>query len=1444
MFNFRKHNLRVQHFFLAIIFIVTGIFVVANSSEAIGLTVGNSSLNLQAAENLFYGKLSSENTIGNFLLFQQGSNNIFKVDALGGGYFAGNVGVGTTAPTQKLEVNGKIAANAYYFNSSTKYSTELASSLYTDQKQFIVFNNLFAAGESLYSGTIKIVARKRDNNSSPNGILEKTFVFNVSNGVVGSLESNVDNALNGMSYVRIGEPFIDTDMYLKIPVNSTNMGSGRGVYFEITVEGPSAWVSKFSNISFSSSTADTFPGYSYPTISSRLGIGLGNNVMPSQALQVTGSALFSGNVGIGTTAPGKLLEVNGQAKFNSFAYGSTPLSTDTLAITTVEYVNAKTGGSGGVGSGTSGQTLRHNGTGWIADSTLFNNGTNVGIGTTAPGAKLDVENLSVGINEGLRLSHANAYDAGSKISWWMDNALESANITSAWYPTSVSKSYMAFSTYGPSLLERMRINGDGSVGIGTTTPDKKLDIATSVNTDGIRITGSSANASLIIKNNGTGGNAWDISSTGAGHSYGNGKLIFGIGFSPKVTFDGSGNVGIGTTAPGKLLEVNGQAKFNSFAYGSTPLSTDTLAITTVEYVNAKTGGSGGVGSGTSGQTLRHNGTGWIADSTLFNNGTNVGIGTTAPGAKLDVAGDAIFNTNTGSSLFHITRTGELTQSLDFYVDDSSAVISSVQDENDAPGSIAGRAGIVFRIGNQANQNPSFVVSDYRLGSDAELFRINQTGSVGIGTTAPSSKIHVSQTTAGTGVITGMFENLDYTATNRSAIRVRQQAGVGTGYSAYLGVDMDSHNIFLSNDSITANHFVINTSGNVGIGTTAPGGKLDVSQGMSDYGQSFVGSHIKLRTTNQIDITGFVGITYDSSMTANYGWSSGALRSINGQSSFIWKNHNSSAVGTEYMRIANNGNVGIGTTAPGKLLEVNGQAKFNSFAYGSTPLSTDTLAITTVEYVNAKTGGSGGVGSGTSGQTLRHNGTGWIADSTLFNNGTNVGIGTTGPSQKLEVVGNTLLNGSYLYLGNNHRISNGVSDLYIATASTDNNIHFRPDGEGATGGEVIFSGTGIHNFKNSAGISQMYLNNGNVGIGTTSPSVLLHVSGNSSQFARIEAITAGQNAGLQLKNDARMWQIYTDGADTGDQLTFRDSTQSLTRMVIDENGNVGIGTTAPARKLTVNGGTGSGDWLSMQYSGTETFSLVDDATNIVFATPDLSIDRGFAFNTYGGEKVRITSSGNVGIGTTAPGKLLEVDGQAKFNNFAYGSTPLSTDTLALATVEYVNTRVGSGNYLPLTGGTMSSASADINMNQADIINVNKLQVNTIDPLYNIRGVNYSTFAASIAGGVKEEYVGKININKKTANKEYEAVIDFAKVKEGSDLWVWRQVVDFNKDSVEVLATPYGNLAQVYYIIDSNKLTFRSDNPVEVSYRLIAKRFDWRQWPTLAPEQDGGGLKVTY
>ncbi|HNZ51709.1 MAG TPA: hypothetical protein PKK28_03480, partial [bacterium] len=157
---------------------------------------------------------------------------------------------------------------------------------------------------------------------------------------------------------------------------------------------------------------------------------------------------------------------------------------------------------------------------------------------------------------------------------------------------------------------------------------------------------------------------------------------------------------------------------------------------------------------------------------------------------------------------------------------------------------------------------------------------------------------------------------------------------------------------------------------------------------------------------------------------------------------------------------------------------------------------------------------------------------------------------------------------------------------------------------------------------------------------------------------------------------------------------------------------------------------------------------------------------------------------------------------------------------------------SSNAYVLKAG--DSMSGNLDMSGHNIVGVNKLTVTTIDPLYDIGGVKYSTYASTIVGSVKEEYVGKGEINYCVNNYCFWR-LNFAQQQPGSDLWVWRQIVDFQPDKIDVLMTAYGQPASLSYEIDGNQIIFYADRPTKFSYRLVGARFDWRKWPTLANNQ---------
>jgi uncharacterized protein YaiE (UPF0345 family) len=185
--------------------------------------------------------------------------------------------------------------------------------------------------------------------------------------------------------------------------------------------------------------------------------------------------------------------------------------------------------------------------------------------------------------------------------------------------------YLQFST---SNAERMRIDSSGNVGIGTSSPAKKLDVDTTMRV--INAAGTSA-AELDV----TAGGTWRIRSnpTSGTNSYGLDFIKGSAGTDVKMSIDSSGNVGIGTTSPAQALVVNRSS-------GNTYLEVSRATQSQGQLALQLTGGTGGTNwimyQDTSSNDLKFFGN--SADRMTIDSNGNVGIGTTSPTYKVDVSG--------------------------------------------------------------------------------------------------------------------------------------------------------------------------------------------------------------------------------------------------------------------------------------------------------------------------------------------------------------------------------------------------------------------------------------------------------------------------------------------------------------------------------------------------------------------------------------------------------------------------------------------------------------------------------------------------------------------------------------------------------------------------------------------------------------------------------------
>ena len=394
----------------------------------------------------------------------------------------------------------------------------------------------------------------------------------------------------------------------------------------------------------------------------------------------------------------------------------------------------------------------------------------VGIGTASPGAQLHLQSSSP------EILLYNTTTAGGTLNF----------VDQAWQSQIVGiQGNLLFKTGGTT--ERVRITNDGNVGIGTTAPATKLHIHGYTTIDGVDVVAAFSSDNTAKRVNigySTSGDYGFINAVHTGVAWKN--LIFGVN---------GGNVGIGTTAPVDKLQIGDYTGSNSLSitsadganyaelklrefnnnYGVTFKLDSNLDILNILYHN----------NSSSGQSA-------MAISRVSG---NVGIGTTSPISKLTVlaastgySSDSQIKISDGSTSYY--------GGLSF--DDSGATRLSIRNSYDGTGSVIG-----FGFGSSSDKVQII---------DGTGLIVNE-GNVGIGTTSPGSKL-VSQISAPGYSIVGQHSSGGQVGFYNSTA----DNGVGT-------VNNYALNLFTNN---SAPQVTLTTAGNVGIGTTSPAYKLDVS----------------------------------------------------------------------------------------------------------------------------------------------------------------------------------------------------------------------------------------------------------------------------------------------------------------------------------------------------------------------------------------------------------------------------------------------------------------------------------------------------------------------------------------------------------------------------------------------------------------------------------------
>ena len=539
---------------------------------------------------------------------------------LNNGYFAGKVGIGTDSPGTKLEIKD---GNLWLNGATSNYNPEI----------FFIDD----AGPTGIAG-----AKIRYENNNGNLYFDHkwdtaTSGFFFRNRVDGT-------ALNTMSLVN-GKVGIDIDTP-QAPLSFANVAGNKiDFYYNTTTSDRYGIQVQASELRIHSGAAgDSTGGITF---------GKDNGTTFTEAMRIRND----GKVGIGTDTPGTILDVsygvsasqtaqinlngaNGAAAELVMRAGGDDNGTiynrraairyysNEISTTTAQWVNGVS-----MSQTTGDDKFYFNNSGNSTVLCLQQNG-NVGIGTTGPTRKLSVEDSSSSIIADFKYSAA-AY-----------SSIDLSNNTSFARLSSVNSDLLL----SPAGLEKMRITSAGNVGIGTTSPDLKLDVTHATSGEYVATFQNTA-ANLELKLGVTSTNYLNIQGQEIGNSN---------AYNMSLQADG-GNVGINTTIPTQKLHVAGNARVTGAYYDSnnSPGTANQVLVSTAtgtDWVDGSAIPGVPAGSGTLNTVAM-----WTPDGDTLGDSRFTQTSTSNQAKAPAGSGTKSFEAldSSGNSDFHVLGTGEV-----------------------------------------------------------------------------------------------------------------------------------------------------------------------------------------------------------------------------------------------------------------------------------------------------------------------------------------------------------------------------------------------------------------------------------------------------------------------------------------------------------------------------------------------------------------------------------------------------------------------------------------------------------------------------------------------------------------------------------------------------------------------------------------------------------------
>ena len=1132
-----------------------------------GSTTINTSGNITSAGNIYSGTLiagqlyggssvssnlrlystSASGTTDFISLHTANSSERMRIDT------SGNVGIGTTAPATKLDVNGSIKIGTGTCGATTQGSLQFTSNS-------IQYCNTSNAWTTLATGSGDVV---RGGNTQSSG----TMVVGTNDAYPFALETNGTSRLHVDASGNVGIGAVGA--------NPLHVERNQNAFTKVLLKNNSTGSAAEVGLQFENN-ANTFQiglnGTNYSSVPVAGGAYIWNDNATPIFFGVGGTEVVrmasGGNVGIGTTNPAAKLDVNGIVKLGTGTCGASTQGSLQFTSNSIQYCNTSnawttlgTGGGDVVrGGNTQGSGTMVIGTNDVYPMAFEVGGTSrmfisaagrVGINVSNPTSDLDVDG-QIGVN-------GNVFMGGG------DYIVFNADSTAT-----VSDAGISFQNGGSEIM-RMPTGTSaraGRVGIGTTAPETRLDVNGSIKLG----TGTCATATQgSIQFSGGNiqfcntSNVWTTLASGSGSQWTTNGSAVGY----------TGPVGIGTTSP-LALELHvadpsgttSQIKLTNNT-GSTASDGIDLQMTNNDFwiANNESGRIDFQTTGTNRLTILPSG--------------NVGIGTTNPGHSLAVAG-SIASVGTASPLSGaLLRSDTSNGYLDLY-----------------------NGGTVYtRIMSSSN---SFFM-----------------GSLGIGTTAPTSSFDVR------GAITAGVQG---TATGQGGeVRFQELAAGGSNYVALRSPDALGSNITLTlpTSAGTLNQ-VLTTDGSGALSWTTPAA-------------SSSGTFLANNGTAAIPTHSFTGDPNNGMylpFADSLGFSTG---------------------GTNRMVIDSSGNVGVGTTSPGQPLDVVGIARAGRFVANGTinnaglPQLTFNSDSDTGLYLIA----NDILGFSTGG-----------ANRLVIDSSGNVGIGLTNPSHPLHLQRSgytqaTLESSNDSFELDINSFGTGKQSMMFLTAARGTKtaptylqagdgigyIGASPSQGGRQAARIMFNATATWSGTSTPG---------NIIFATTPVNATVPVSRAEITDTGVFTIAGGAPSTTPLLDVNAPIKMSPQGtaAGQGGEIRFQElAAQGTNYVALRSPDTLGsnITLTLPTSAGTLNqvlttDGSGALSWTSVGATSGGTILAASGSQTIpgisFNSDPNVGLFRPttdtLAFTTGGTERMRITASGNVGIGGTSPDTLLYVD----------------------------------------------------------------------------------------------------------------------------------------------------------------------------------------------------------